>query len=736
MSRSVDESAPRASRVRVVLTLLGTLTVIGVEFLLLFGVYVRSSPVADQREVVSRVAGELSMATPTDTAALSRSLQDAAAQLRDLGASPEQAASLTSAATSLALGVDSPVAARDAVAELSTELADRAAVLDVQAGLIYAGMLVVASVGWMAWFRRLVSRHRRLQAEVTEQQALAVSESRLASLVRRSSDVIVVLGTDARVTYASGSAVRLFDAEVESLVGSTVHGRVHPADVEPLVALLDARPEGDSDVGFRLQRPDGRVVHVEGVFSNLLDDPAVAGLVLTVRDVTTRVELETQLTHQALHDPLTGLSNRRLFGDRLEHALRRRGQQAAGLSLVFIDLDDFKDVNDRLGHDVGDQLLTEVGTRLRTVAREGDTVARLGGDEFALLLEGSDVEEARAVAARVHEWLSRPVLVEGHSLTVSASIGLAEVPAEGITGADLLRNADVAMYMAKDGGKHGTAVYEPSLHSAALDRLQLRADLERALEAGELVLHYQPTMDLHVPDHGRPTVHGFEALVRWQHPVRGLLAPYHFVPLAEESGLIVPLGTWVLQEACRAAVSLQQPGRPHVAMSVNVAVAQLTAPGFVDLVRAALAESGLSPRLLVLEITETAVLAGMDVVAPQLSRLRELGIRIAIDDFGTGYSSLSYLRDLPVDVLKVDKSFVDHVVSSEQGASLAEAIISMGRSLRLTTVAEGVEDEGQAAWLTSAGATFGQGYLWSRPVPLVQAAALLQSGAKVAVPSS
>ncbi|KQS66650.1 hypothetical protein ASG41_09260 [Modestobacter sp. Leaf380] len=721
---------------RVVLTLLGTLTVIGVEFLLLFGVYVRSSPVADQREVVSRVAGELSMATPTDTAALSRSLQDAAAQLRDLGASPEQAASLTSAATSLALGVDSPVAARDAVAELSTELADRAAVLDVQAGLIYAGMLVVASVGWMAWFRRLVSRHRRLQAEVTEQQALAVSESRLASLVRRSSDVIVVLGTDARVTYASGSAVRLFDAEVESLVGSTVHGRVHPADVEPLVALLDARPEGDSDVGFRLQRPDGRVVHVEGVFSNLLDDPAVAGLVLTVRDVTTRVELETQLTHQALHDPLTGLSNRRLFGDRLEHALRRRGQQAAGLSLVFIDLDDFKDVNDRLGHDVGDQLLTEVGTRLRTVAREGDTVARLGGDEFALLLEGSDVEEARAVAARVHEWLSRPVLVEGHSLTVSASIGLAEVPAEGITGADLLRNADVAMYMAKDGGKHGTAVYEPSLHSAALDRLQLRADLERALEAGELVLHYQPTMDLHVPDHGRPTVHGFEALVRWQHPVRGLLAPYHFVPLAEESGLIVPLGTWVLQEACRAAVSLQQPGRPHVAMSVNVAVAQLTAPGFVDLVRAALAESGLSPRLLVLEITETAVLAGMDVVAPQLSRLRELGIRIAIDDFGTGYSSLSYLRDLPVDVLKVDKSFVDHVVSSEQGASLAEAIISMGRSLRLTTVAEGVEDEGQAAWLTSAGATFGQGYLWSRPVPLVQAAALLQSGAKVAVPSS
>jgi diguanylate cyclase (GGDEF)-like protein len=440
------------------------------------------------------------------------------------------------------------------------------------------------------------------------------------------------------------------------------------------------------------------------------------------------VELETQLTHQALHDPLTGLSNRRLFGDRLDHALRRRGTRE--LTVVLCDLDDFKDVNDRLGHAAGDQLLVEVAARLRTVAREGDTVARLGGDEFALLLEDTGIEGAREVADRIHDWLSRPVTLEGETLLISASVGLADVLAEGVTGEELLQHADVAMYLAKDGGKHSTAVYEASLHSAALERLQLRADLQRALDVGELVLHFQPTITLGPGEDTAPTVHGFEALVRWQHPERGLLAPYHFIPLAEDSGLIVPLGTWVLQEACRAAVALQQPGRPHVAMSVNVAVAQLAAPGFVELVQAALADSGLAPQQLVLEITETAVLAGADVVAPLLAQLRAMGIRIAIDDFGTGYSSLSYLRDLPVDILKVDKSFVDHVVGDEQGASLAEAIIAMGQSLHLTTVAEGVEDRDQADWLTSAGATYGQGYLWSRPVPLVQAAALLSARAE------
>ncbi|SDN79241.1 PAS domain S-box-containing protein/diguanylate cyclase (GGDEF) domain-containing protein [Klenkia soli] len=713
---------PQGSPWRILLTVLGTLAVIGVEFVLLYGVYARATPVAQQRVVVAELAGTLDSA-PRDLPAL---LDAAAARLAAAGADGDQVQVLRAAADG---SVDE---ARADVAALSADLADHSSSLDTQAALAYTGMLVVASVGWMFWFRRLVSRHRRLQAEVTEQAALVASEGRLASLVRRSADVIVVLGTDGRVSYATDSAAGLFGVPVAELLGTAIHDRVRRADAEPLVALLDARPEGDAEVGFRLTRDDGRTVHVEGVFTNLLADPGVAGLVLTLRDVTARVELETQLTHQALHDPLTGLSNRRLLGDRLEHALRRRGSR--DLTVVLCDLDDFKDVNDRLGHAAGDQLLLEVASRLRTVAREGDTVARLGGDEFALLLEDTGLAGAREVADRIHEWLAQPVVVEGETVSVSASIGLADVLAEGVTAEELLQHADVAMYLAKDGGKRATAVYEASLHSAALERLQLRADLERALGAGELVLHYQPTITLGLDDGLAPTVHGFEALVRWQHPERGLLAPVHFVPLAEESGLIVPLGTWVLQEACRSAVALQQPGRPDVAMSVNVAVAQLTAPGFVDLVHASLAESGLAPHLLVLEITETAVLAGADVVAPLLAQLRATGIRIAIDDFGTGYSSLSYLRDLPVDVLKVDKSFVDHVVRDEQGASLAEAIIAMGHSLHLTTVAEGVEDRDQATWLTSAGATYGQGYLWSRPVPLVQAAALL-NGAERGVPA-
>ena len=719
---------PKGSPWRILVTVLGTLAVIGVEFVLLYGVYSRATPVAEQRAAVAEVVGQLSVAVPADAAALADSLDRAAAQLADLGAPDDQVAVVAVAAAAVQ---DSPGAlaeARTAVTDLDAELADHAASLDVQAIVAYVSMLVIASVGWMVWFRRLVGRHRRLQAEVTEQAALVASEGRLASLVRRSADVIVVLGTDGRVGYATDSAAGLFDVPVAELLGTPIHDRVLRADAEPLVALLDARPEADAEVGFRLVRADGRTVHVEGVFTNLLDDPGVGGLVLTLRDVTTRVELETQLTHQALHDPLTGLSNRRLFGDRLDHALRRRGTRE--LTVVLCDLDDFKDVNDRLGHAAGDQLLVEVAARLRTVAREGDTVARLGGDEFALLLEDTGIEGAREVADRIHDWLSRPVTLEGETLLISASVGLADVLAEGVTGEELLQHADVAMYLAKDGGKHSTAVYEASLHSAALERLQLRADLQRALDVGELVLHFQPTITLGPGEDTAPTVHGFEALVRWQHPERGLLAPYHFIPLAEDSGLIVPLGTWVLQEACRAAVALQQPGRPHVAMSVNVAVAQLAAPGFVELVQAALADSGLAPQQLVLEITETAVLAGADVVAPLLAQLRAMGIRIAIDDFGTGYSSLSYLRDLPVDILKVDKSFVDHVVGDEQGASLAEAIIAMGQSLHLTTVAEGVEDRDQADWLTSAGATYGQGYLWSRPVPLVQAAALLSARAE------
>jgi diguanylate cyclase (GGDEF)-like protein/PAS domain S-box-containing protein len=715
--RTRDVSAWRAG-----LTVLGTLAVITAEFLLLHGVYDRAQPVQAQSVLVAELRGELAMAGDVDARAVSAGVRRTADALQDVGASEEDVAALRAATAGPAV-LDT---VRTETALLAQDLADRKDRLDLEAALAYASMLVVASVGWMVWFRRLVSRHRRMQAEVTEQQARAASEGRLAALVRTSADVIVVLAADGTVQYVTASATRVLGVSPADLQGRRLDDGLVTPDSELLIALLTSARDGDQDVRFRVSRPDGTEGHVEGVLVDLLDDPSVNGLVLTVRDVSSRIGLEEQLTHQALHDSLTGLSNRRLFVDRVEHALLRRTSGNRSLTLLFCDLDEFKHVNDRFGHEVGDHLLVEFGRRLAAVAREGDTLARVGGDEFALLLEGATTAEALAVAARLQEQLATPVVVDGHTLDLTVSIGIAEAPPEGITSAELLRNADVAVYTAKEGGLHSTAVYEAQLHSVALERLQLRSDLQGALSDGGLVLYYQPTIDL-----ADPRVTGFEALVRWQHPTRGMVSPVDFVPMAEQYGLIVPLGTWVLQEACRAAVALQRTERGPVSMSVNVSVQQLAEPDFVGVVLNALTSAGLSSRVLVLELTETAMLADRAAVAPVLTQLRAAGIRIAIDDFGTGYSSLSYLRDLPVDVLKVDKSFVDRVATDDQSASLAEAIIAMSHSLGLRTVAEGVEDEDQAAWLTAAGCEYGQGYLWSRPVPLDQAHRLLDGGLRI-----
>ncbi|MPQ99982.1 EAL domain-containing protein [Modestobacter sp. I12A-02628] len=722
-SSSTGADAPvRTAAGRAALTVLGTLLVIGVEFLLLYGVYHRAAPVETQRVVVARLAGDLTGTAggPPVTDLVTRAADD----LSDAGLDGDDVDRLRAAAAG------TPAEARAAADALGERLAEHSRSLDVQAAAVYAAMLVVASVGWMLWFRRLVARHRALQAEVTEQQARAASEGRLASLVRTSSDAIVVLTAEGIVQYASDSAEAVFGVPAAVLQDSVLLDHVLPAHRSAIIAQLASPREGETALQLEFPQPDGRVRHVEGVLSNLLADPGVQGLVITARDVSARVALEEQLTHQALHDPLTGLSNRRLFLDRLAHSLRRRGSHTNGLTVLFCDLDDFAFVNDRFGQDTGDLLLAEVGRRLVAVAREGDTVARLGGDEFALLLEDIAEPEAQAIAARVHARLTGPVHVGDRTIDLALSIGIAHAPDTGITAQDLVRNADVAVHVAKDGGKHGTATYEPALHSVALERLQLRADLQRALDVGQLELYFQPTVDL-----AASRIASFEALVRWHHPVRGMVPPVEFIPLAEQYELIVPLGTWVLQEACRAGAALQRPGERPVSMAVNVSVQQLTRPDFADLVAGAVAAAGFDTRSLVLEITETAMLADAAVVAPVLAALRDTGVRIAIDDFGTGYSSLSYLRDLPVDVLKVDKSFVDHVVGDEQGASLAEAIIAMSRSLRLSTVAEGVEHAGQAAWLTAAGCDYGQGYLWSRPVPLARAHALLADPAAATAPT-
>jgi diguanylate cyclase (GGDEF)-like protein len=398
----------------------------------------------------------------------------------------------------------------------------------------------------------------------------------------------------------------------------------------------------------------------------------------------------------AYQDSLTGLPNRPLFEQRIASALLD-GTPAV---VAFLDLDDFKRVNDSLGHAAGDRLLEICGERLRNALREGDTVARLGGDEFAVLaLHVSDVE---ALVARLFDVLAAPVMLEGKRLSLRASIGIASTD----TGDDLLRNADLAMYAAKAAGTNRCAVFTRDMHVNAVERLDRREQLERAIENEELVLHYQPIVDL---DLGR--VAGFEALVRWQHPLRGFLGPGEFIPLAEETGLIVPLGRWVLRESARQAALWA--GAPY--LSVNVASAQLEQPGFVDEVASALADSGLDASRLMLEVTESSLVG--DAEAERLQALRRLGVRLAIDDFGTGYSSLSYLRRFPMDVLKIDRSFTRDAC---EDSALLQAIVAMGESLGLVLIPEGIEEPEQADELRALGCRLGQGYLFGRPVPADQ----------------
>lgn len=723
MSGKADKSGPGGtSRTRALATVAATALVVTAEFALLTAVYDRAEPIRRDQVAVASLSGTLESATGRELTAAARG---ADAVLTGLSSSGVPRADLSAARRLAADTAADPAGVeqlRSAVRRLAVDLDHRQRTVNAEARLSYAGLLVLASLGWMAWFRRLVSRHRALQREVTAQQARSDGEQRLAALVRNATDVVAVCEADATISFATPPSLVLLGIADDQLVGTRLTELVHPGDLDVFLQRLASPGLGvDEHILLRMIHADGRILSMEGTLSNLLGDPAVGGLVLTLRDITARRELEERLTFQAFHDGLTGMANRQLFTDRLQHALIRRSGPASPLVVLFCDLDDFKSVNDGAGHGVGDRVLAEVGARLKGVVRAGDTAARLGGDEFAILMDSATIESAHEVAQRVQAALAPPIVVGDRSMTVRASIGLAQAVPGEMDAEEALRNADVAMYLAKDRGQSGIVVYESRVHTEALERLALRADLQRALTRSELMLHYQPIIDLRTV-----AVKGFEALVRWQHPTRGLMSPALFIPMAEETGLILPLGAWVLRAACEAAADMQRPGCTPT-MSVNVSAQQLSQPGFVDSVLAALTDTGLPSDRLTLEITETVILRDLDTVAPRLAALREVGVKVAIDDFGTGYSSLAYLSSLPVDVLKVDKSFIDKVTTDKQAASLAEAIIALSHKMHFTTVAEGVEQPEQAAWLRKARCTYGQGYLWSRPVDLAAARAMLGS---------
>ena len=558
----------------------------------------------------------------------------------------------------------------------------------------------------------------REDAMQTAMRAQADSETRFRSLVQHSGDLItIIVGTDT-IRYASPAITRVFGYQPESIDGRALRELVHPDDVVSMLAFLIDAGRSDAVAAscqWRLRNEDGTWSRVENVAVNLLDDPTVGGLVLTTRDITHRMALEEQLVHRAFHDELTGLANRALFTNRVEQALLRATRDAMRTAVLFLDLDDFKQINDSLGHAAGDALLTQGADRLRACLRAGDTAARLGGDEFAVLLEGcvDDGEEAMHVAERIANAFARPFTLEEREAYATASIGLA-ITNGTQSGDDLLRNADLAMYLAKKRGKARVERFESHMHAEVVERLDVLADLRYAIERDELLLEYQPIMDLETG-----TISGLETLVRWHHPRRGRIAPADFIPLAEQSGLIVPIGRWVLLHACAHARhwSRSLPQLVPVTVTVNLSARQLGDERLLDDVANALRVAGLRRDQLVLELTESTLLANSEETVGILTSLKSLGVRLAIDDFGTGYSSLSYLHRFPVDVLKIDRSFVEGVADGPGANALASAVIALGRSLGLRIVAEGIENEAQLDALTALGCRFGQGYLFSRPLP-------------------
>jgi diguanylate cyclase (GGDEF)-like protein/PAS domain S-box-containing protein len=492
---------------------------------------------------------------------------------------------------------------------------------------------------------------------------------------------------------------------------------LHPEDRERVLAALErAHATGDSLViDYRLQARDGRIVWVHDESRIVADvntgEPVLQGYLL---DVTARREAEEQLRHQAFHDPLTGLANRALFTDRVEHALVLRG----GVAVVFLDLDDFKAVNDSLGHLAGDALLQAVALRLTGALGPGDTIARLGGDEFAVLFEEAGPEVSAAhVAERVIAALQEPFDLDGREVFVTASIGIGV----GEDAEELLRSADVAMYRAKASGKAQYVVYAPKMDDDLVGRLELVADLRRASIEEEFVLHYQPIVELE----SRRIV-GVEALVRWQHPARGLIQPADFVGLAEETGQIVDIGRWALQEACRQATSWRTQLGCDLSVSVNVSARQIRQSGLVDDVRAALAASDLAPDALTVEITESALVRRREEMTAILESVTGTGVRLALDDFGTGYSSLSLLRDLPVRTVKIDRSFVHAIDAGPAQRAFVQAIVDLAEALQLTVVAEGIERPIQAAALLRIGCVLGQGHHFSPPLPADALGGLLE----------
>ncbi|MCL7425609.1 aminotransferase class I/II-fold pyridoxal phosphate-dependent enzyme [Streptomyces sp. YS415] len=559
------------------------------------------------------------------------------------------------------------------------------------------------------------------------------SEAYFRTLVRNTSDVILIVEDDNTIRYASPSAGSVFGTS--DLAGSSLPELVEPRDrtraARALASVRDAQSHAGHDHWW-VRRRDGHV-EVEVRCTDFREEATVGGLVVTLRDVTEQRRLQHELTQRAFHDSLTGLPNRTLLLERTERALLRGRRESALTCLLFIDLDDFKQVNDTLGHSTGDRLLEAVGTRLSRTLRRSDTAARLGGDEFAVLMEDArEPLDAELLAAQVIQALSRPIALAEETVTVSASVGVATAR-DSTDAEELLRHADLALYAAKAAGKRQWRRFQQLLHTRMVERHDLQSRLARAVADEDFTLRYQPVVDISVGQ-----VVGFEALVRWPRAPQPPVQPEQFITLAEETGHIGELGAWVLENAVRDAAGLQKlsprDGSPFI--SVNVSARQFRDHAFLDQVGQALRTPGLTPGSLQLELTETVLLRQDAQIQSVLHALKELGVRIAVDDFGTGFSSLRYLRDFPIDVLKIDKSFIDGITRDAQQVALVEGIVRLADTLGLQVIAEGIEHPAQRDLLAGMGCRLGQGYLFARPMSFEQTERVLrQRGGKATPPT-
>jgi len=556
--------------------------------------------------------------------------------------------------------------------------------------------------------------------DVTErkraEEVLQQSEKRFRELVENSSDAIALLDPNGTLLWVGPSTERVLGYTEAESIGQNALDLIHRDDrhgVEERMQMLIRTPRASATGTFRARAKDGRWLWLEMIGTNLLDEPAVGAIVANYRDVSERKKVEEEMKHQALHDTLTGLPNRNLYQDRLGLALAHARRSGRPLAVMFVDLDLFKLINDNLGHIVGDRLLQEVGQRIVTCVRSSDTVARVGGDEFIVIVEDLDkTETALDVADKILEQMGRSYMTDGHQLHVTASVGISIFPNDSEDADTLTRNADKAMYRAKELGRNNVQLFTPEMNDRYRSRLMFEAGFRRALDQRDFVVHYQP---IHAASDGRAA--GVEALVRWNDPERGLVFPDEFIPAAEETRMIIPLGAWVLRTACEQLQAWAANGVPQMQVSVNLSVRQFHQRDLLAMVDSVLRETKLDPARLELEITESVAMQNVDLTRTVLQDLRARGVRIAIDDFGAGQSSLLYLRQFPINTIKIDRVFVHEITSKASDAAIVGAVIRLAHDLGLTVTAEGVETEEQRDFLIARDCDFLQGYLYNRPMP-------------------